>query len=209
MAATFYWTLRYGSSASTKVVGKTHTATGTETQESGMGTAGALDRIDFFSIDTGESVGGAGATRINYYDYPIRAGQNSYERWVRAHWDFEAGVTNKITGVYFWMSSGANTTGASIGIYGKVTGTYTTPSTGTTIIGANSSTTLVPTGSSSAADTGTAFSVTFSGGAATELTSGTTTGGYSDYIVLQLRTTSAASPGNVEVKTFSIQYDES
>lgn len=221
MAATFYWTIRYGSSASTKVVGSNHTATGTETKESGAGAGGALDRVDFLSLDTGETSGGLGgdSNRINYASFAIRAGENSMERWVRGKWDFQAGVTNQITGVYFWLSSGSNAVGA-VNFYGKITGTYTTPATGTTIIGANSTNWTSATGSvSNLVPTGTAASppadawpVTFSGDQTQTLTSGTTTGGYSNYIVLQLRTTTSASPGNTNGGNpyqFTIQYDES
>lgn len=207
-------------------MGSNHTATGTETKESGAGTAGALDRVDFLSIDTGETSGGAGgsANRIDYPTYAIRAGENSFERWVRGKWDFQAGVTNKITGVYFWMSSGPNVLDDPVSFYGKVTGAYTTPATGTTIIGANNATwsnvsgtnkVLVPTGTTAsppASAGNAAWTVTFSGSeSVVELTSGSTTGGYSNYIVLQLRTTSAASPGNTnggQAYQFTIQYDE-
>jgi hypothetical protein len=201
--------MRYGSAASTVVVGKTHTATGTETLESGMAASGALDRIDFLSIDSGESIGGLGVSRVDYTNYPIRAGQNSYERWVRGKWDFVAG-TNKISGVKFWISNGANVTGATIRIHGIQTGTYTAPASGNTIV-PNTNNTLIATGGATVAPTGAnpwenALSVFFSGNTnAVDLTASN----YSNYIVLQLKTESTAAPGNVEVKTFTIQYDES
>lgn len=206
MASTFNWTLRYGATG-TKVVGKAHTPTGSETREEGMAANSGLLNINFLSIDTGEAVGGLKANgAVDYTIYPIRAGENSVERWVRPHWHFDAGVTNKISGVKFWMSAGNNVLNDPIAIYYKVTQTYSTPSTGTAVIGANSAGNIVPTGTPTFCSN--PVSVTFAGQAT--LTSGALAGGgqYSDYVVLQLRTSNSATPGNVQQKTFTIQYDE-
>lgn len=213
MPATFHWTFRYGSSASNKVVGYPGGTYQSETKESGMGSNGAVDRLDLISIDTGESIGGNPANgRVLYSDYPIRAGENSMEKWVRGKWDFEAGVTNKISGVKFWLSTPttAQNLANAVRIHAICTGTYTTPTGGTSdgVIGADGAGNLLAANVSSTPPAG-ALAVTFSGNtAAAELTASN----YSNYIVLQLRTETSASPGNTNngaAWQFTLQYDES
>jgi hypothetical protein len=71
---------------------------------------------------------------------------------------------------------------------------YQTPSTAATYASA-----AVPT-----ADPGTA-NVKIGG----QLTGSLTASGYSDYIVAQLTTTTAAAAGDTSLATYSLQYDES
>lgn len=199
MAATasFYWTLRYGATGSVIVVGSSGNSYGETVRENGAGTNGTLLNINFLSTDTGETIQPAGTVQIDYTLYPIRAGQNSFERWVRGKWDFGT-ATTKISGVKMWMSSGANpSTDGTLTIVSKVTSTYTAPATGST---AGAST--APTGTAGTPP-GSPIAVTFAGAAQT------TAAGYSDYVILQLQSTTSAPPGNMEVKTWTIQYDES
>lgn len=199
MAATFYWTYSYGSSE--KVVGNKTAVAGSESGASTT-SAGNLNRIDFLSVDTGESIGGAGSgSPIVYSDYPIRAGNNAFERWVRGYWAFQAG-TNKVTGMKLWLSSG-NNTGSNVAVYALVTGTYATP-VASSRAGVTS---LVPTGVPSTAPSS-ALDITPG-----SPTTGITESGYSQYCILQLRTNSNAAPGDITLNgsspiQFTMQYDE-
>jgi hypothetical protein len=100
---------------------------------------------------------------------------------------------NKVDNNQFWMSTDFSpNTGLSMKWSSQAA--YQTPSTAATYASA-----AIPT-----ADPG----------AANVSIGGTTTGsltasGYSDYIVLQLQTTTAAAAGDTSLATFTLQYDES
>jgi len=132
------------------------------------------------------------ATASNYSSNPIVAGQNSYEVWLRAHF---TGTFNKIDNLQFWMSTDFS---PNTGLAVKYTAdqeTYVTPvKTASSIAD-----TAVPT-----SDPGTA-NVTIGGSLGGNLTAA----GYSDYIVLQLQTTTSAASGDTSLAVFTLQYDES
>ena len=132
------------------------------------------------------------ATAANYSSYPITAGDKSYEVWLRAKF---TGTFNKIENVQFWRSTNFSpATGLSILWSPATPSAYATP-----VTGANKAVSAVPS-----ADPGTA-NVRCRGG----LTSGLVASGYTDYMVLQLSTTSAAAAGDTSLAIFTLNYDES
>lgn len=156
-------------------------AEGTSKQD--LGSTGNL--VNFKNID---SLGTS-----DYAQYPIPAGNNSYELWLRGHF---AGVFTAIYDVRFWMSQNfASPTGLSI--YAKTTQAgYSTPTN------ASSSYATAVVGTS---DPGTA-NVSSSGSLSSSITS--SVNGYTDYIVLQLRTTNQAAAGDTDLCTVSMSYIE-
>lgn len=130
------------------------------------------------------------ATASNYVDYPITAGNNSYEVWLRGHW---TGTFNKIDNLQFWMSTDFSPN-TGLTVKWGTTQTYSTPTNSTSTIATDN----VPT-----SDPGTA-NVPIGGSLSGSLTSA----GYSDYIVLQLQTTTAAAAGDTSLAEFTLQWDE-
>ena len=133
------------------------------------------------------------ATAANYTSNPITAGNNSYEVWLRMHF---TDSFNKIDNLQFWMSTDFSpNTGLSVKWKGNNAGAYQTPTKVTSTVADGA----VPT-----SDPGTA-NVSIGGNLAGNLTSA----GYSDYIVLQLQTTTSAAAGDTSLAIFTGQYDES
>lgn len=170
MSATFNWVQTHGTSAS-----PTHTA---------LGTSGNL-----FNYKRAND-----ATAANYSSYPITAGTNSYEVFLRGRW---TGTFNSISNLQMWRSVNFSpATGLSIMWKGNNhTSFNSNPTTGTSTI----ATSAIPT-----SDPGTA-NVSIGGSVAGSLAAS----GYSDYIVTQLQTTSAAAAGDTSLCTLTMQYDES
>lgn len=132
------------------------------------------------------------ATAANYSSNQVVAGENSYEVWLRAHF---TGTFNTIENLQFWMSTDFSpNTGLSVKWEGEQT-TYVTPTESTSSV----ATTAVPT-----SDPGTA-NVSIGGSLSGQLTGA----GYSDYIVLQVQTTTSAAAGDSSLAVFTLQYDES
>lgn len=127
----------------------------------------------------------------DYTSYPIVAGQNSYDVWLRGHF---TGTFNQIQNLKFWKSAGALGTGESLKFIGHVTA-FDDPTTGDSAY----ATANVPTASPGSAN------VSVEGSLAGILTAE----GFSDFIVLQLQTTTAAEAGDTEAFTFTLTYDES
>lgn len=114
---------------------------------------------------------------------PITAGNNSYEKWIRGHF---TGTYSSISNLKFYKSAGAYVTGEDI--KAAVNAAYSTPVDTTSAV----ATTTVPTTLGSAlVPTSPGASPSFSG-----------------YITMQLQTTVSTPPGNVNQKTFTLQYDE-
>jgi hypothetical protein len=166
MALTFRWNQRTG-------------ATGT-TVTGDLGISGNL--FNFQNQDV--------ASAAQYTAYPITAGNNSYEVFMRGHF---YGSFNKVQNVQFWKSAGNLGTGETL--YWKDGGVvaYTQPLTTAVLTNV-----AVPT-----ADPGSS-NVSIGGSQASSLSAA----GFSDYIVLQLRTTTASEAGDTETFTFTLQYDE-
>lgn len=146
-----------------------------------LGTSGNL--WNFKSADT------SGAA--DYAANPVTAGQNSFEVWLRGHF---TGTFNRIDDVRFWISTGFSpSTGLAVFFRGTQV-IYLQPSSGTSSIATSS----VPT-----SDPGTA-NVSIGG----SLTGSLTSSGFTDHVVLQLRTTTAAPAGDTSLATFTMSYSE-
>lgn len=132
------------------------------------------------------------ATAANYSSNPITAGTRSYEVWLRAKF---TGTFNKITNIQFWKSTDFSpATGLFVRWKPNGTSVYAAPSTGLAKCVSS-----VPT-----SDPGTA-NVTIG---TTGLTGPLAASGYSNYIVLQLATSSTAAAGDTSLATFTLNYDE-
>lgn len=167
MAATFQWNQRTGASA------------GTVTSD--LGISGNL--FNYQNQDV--------ASAAQYTSYPVTAGNNSYEVWLRAS---VSGSFNQIQNFQFWKSSGGFGAGESIKWKDGGASTYATPSAASAYTGSDEIPTSDP-GSSN---------VSINGSQASSLS----VAGFSDYIVTQFRTTSAAEAGDTETFTFTLNYDE-
>lgn len=166
MAATFQWAGTYGTGA------------GTTTD---LGVSGNL-----FNFKTYNNL----TSPADYTSYPITAGNNSFDVWLRGHF---TGTFNQIQNLKFWKSAGNLGTGEALKFIGHVTA-FDDPVT------ADSSyaTANVPTSSPGSAN------VSIGGNLAGNLAAP----GYSDYVVMQLQTTTAAEAGDTETFTFTLTYDE-
>lgn len=147
-----------------------------------LGTSGNLQ--DYKSIDS--------AGIADYAANPIVAGTNSFELWLKPHW---TGSFNRVSDVRFWMSTGFSpSTGLAV-FWTGVQNLYLQPANGTSSIATSS----VPI-----ADPGSA-NVSIGG----NLSGSLVAAGYSDFIVLQLRTTTAAAAGDTSLSTCTLSYAES
>lgn len=146
--------------------------------------------------------GSTNAAALPPSTYPITAGSQSYEKWVKGNWT-GTNIT-RIENIQFWCSNSGTgyVTGESI-ICNATTGTWTQLSY-TTPIGGSVTSTL---GANALlfADPATA-NIGIGGNLAGSLVN--SAGGASDFILLQTKVTSAASAGAVQQKTFTLQYDE-
>lgn len=126
---------------------------------------------------------------------PVLAGSNSYNKYIYLKF---TGTFNQISAVKFAHTAG--TLGTGISLKSKITSTYATPATtalasstditSTTAIGSGASvllSTTGPNGSTSASQTSTC---------------------YTQYIVTQVQTTSAANAGDSGTVTLTVQYNE-
>ena len=166
MALTYNWNQRTGAASATIT--------------SDLGISGNL--FNFQNQDV--------ASAAQYTAYPITAGSNSYEVWLRGHF---TGAFNKVQNLQLWKSAG--TEGAGETLYWEDGGEPTFAEPVTTILVATSAVPTSDPGSSN---------VSINNSQASSLSAA----GYSDYIVLQMRTTSAAEAGDTETFTFTMQYDE-
>lgn len=125
----------------------------------------------------------------DYTTYPVVAGNKSYDVWLLNKF---TGSFTKVDNVQFWMSTDFSpATGLSIKWSCQTA--YHTPSTAATYASA-----AVPT-----ADPG-SQNVSITGNATGSLAAS----GYTDWIALQLVTTTAAPAGDTSLATFTTQYDE-
>ena len=132
---------------------------------------------------TSLNFGNADSPNIVPASNPITAGTNSYEKWVRGHF---YGTYNSVANLKFYMSAGSYVTGEQI--VAAVNAAFATPIASTSVV----ATAAVPT------VLGSALVPTAPGASPS----------YSGYITLQLQTTGSTPPGNVNTKTFTLQYDE-
>ena len=130
--------------------------------------------------------------------YPITAGNNSYEVYVRGKF---TGTYTKVDNLQFWKSAGAYQTGETIFWTGSVQeGSYATPTASASSVAVGSIPTADP-GTANVSIGGSLSGSLFSSGAGD-------TGSYTDYIVMQTETTSSTPAGATNIKTFTIQWDE-
>lgn len=131
------------------------------------------------------------ATAADYSGNPITAGQNSFEVWLRAHM---TGTFNRIDGFRLWMSVDFSpNTGLAVFFAGRQV-IYLQPAAGTSSIATSS----IPK-----ADPG-STNVSIGG----NLSGSLVAPGYTDYMVLQLRTGTNAAPGDTSLATFTLSYNE-
>jgi hypothetical protein len=146
-----------------------------------LGSSGNL--VNFKNVDT--------AGIADYTSNPIQAGQNSYEVWLLGHF---TGTFNRIDGCRFWMSTNYS---PSTGLHVFFKGTqaiYLQPANGTSSIATSS----IPQ-----ADPG---SANVSIGAS--LSGSLVASGYTDHLVLQMRTDTNAPAGDTSLATFTLTYNE-
>jgi len=146
-----------------------------------LGASGNL--VNFKNVDT--------AGTANYNTNPISAGNNSYEVWLLGHF---TGSFNRIDGCRFWMSTNFS---PSTGLYVFFEGEqsiYLQPANGTSSIATSSIPTVDPGGTN----------VSIGG----SLSGSLVASGYTDHLVLQLRTDNTAPAGDTSLATFTLTYKE-
>lgn len=157
-----------------------------ESNGAGETVTDGVSNINFGSTD---------AANIVAASYPIDAGDNSYEKWIRMHF---TGSFNQIDQLKIWKSSGAYVTGESLKTNltesGYSEATFSAPTASTSSEATNTMPTSEPTDSN----------IGISGSLSGTLSAA----GYSDYCVLQLQTTSSSPAGNVNQKVISLKYRE-
>lgn len=136
--------------------------------------------IDFISADNATNSAG------NRTTFPITAGNNSYEKWLKLR--IVDPPDNQIDNILWWTDGSVD---QYTEVFVGVTGSGITP---------------VATASLVAAVTGTLYT---SGGKLTwDAGPYTSTGLITNYLVLQLRTQASASPGDWTQETFTYSWDE-
>lgn len=159
---------------------------GSATGSPAHGTESTISSCDWKSVDD---------STTSRASAPVLAGSNSYDKYIYLKF---TGTFNQISAVKFAHTAG--TLGTGISLKSKITSTYTTPATtalssstditSTTSIGSGASvllSTTGPNGSTSASQTTTC---------------------YTQYIVTQVQTTSAANAGDSGTVTLTVQYNE-
>lgn len=146
-----------------------------------LGTSGNL--CNFQSQDTNVAA--------DYVTNTINAGNNSFELWLKAYFH---GTFNRIDGLRFWQSTNFSPS-TGLQVYWKGTQQiFLTPTANTSSIATDS----IPV-----ANPGTT-NVTIGG----SLTSSLVANGYSDHIVMQLRTTTSAAAGDTSLMVATCSYLE-
>ena len=120
--------------------------------------------------------------------YPVVAGTNAYEKYIRAKF---SDTFTEISNMKFWKSVGAYKTGEDIKAAENIA--YVQPVKTTSSV----ATVTIPV------TEGTALAIQSAAGTTT-----ITAPGYTKYICLQLQTTGSTPAGAVNQKTFTFQYDE-
>lgn len=159
---------------------------GTASGSPAHGTESTISSCDWKSVDD---------STTSRASAPVLAGSNSYHKYIYLKF---TGTFNQISAVKFAHTAG--TLGTGISLKSKVTSTYAKPATtalasstditSTTAIGSGASvllSTTGPNGSTSASQTSTC---------------------YTQYIVTQVQTTTAANAGDSGTVTLTVQYNE-
>lgn len=159
---------------------------GTASGSPASGTESTISSCDWKSVDD---------STTSRASAPVLAGSNSYHKYIYLKF---TGTFNQISAVKFAHTDG--TLGTGISLKSKVTSTYATPATtalasatditNPTAIGSGASvllSTTGPNGSTSASQTSAC---------------------YTQYIVTQVQTTTAANAGDSGTVTLTVQYNE-
>jgi len=142
------------------------------------------------------------AAALNPTTYAIVAGENSYEKEIRAQF---TGTFTWIGNVQVWKSAGAYQTEEVLWTSATTTGTYTpstfqaNPTTDTSTVAVHTIATSDP-GAPNVGISGTLVTTQGEGGL--------TSTGYTDFIYFQLATSTDTESGATATKTITLQYDE-
>lgn len=144
---------------------------------------------------TNSNMGSTEAVNLTAVDYPITAGENSYEKWQRIHVTAMGG-SSKIDNLKIWRTTAlgaeaTHLTNCKTSAYAGAP-TYATPVATASSVAINA----MPSSEPASANLGIGGS----------LTGALTATGYSDYMVHQLQTTASAVAG--ATCTMNYQYDE-
>jgi len=145
-----------------------------ESNGAGETVTNGISNVNFGAVDT---------PNITPATNPIAAGSNSFEKWIRGHFE---GTFTSVANLRFWKSAGAFVTGEDI--KAAVDAAYVQPIDTTSVV----ATVSVPT----------------SEGAALNPAAPSVNPDFSGYITMQLQTTVSTPPGAVNQKTFTLKYDE-
>jgi len=152
--------------------------------------AGSTETANISNLNFGSN----DSANLTVATYPITAGSNSYEKYIKINF---GGTFNYLGSLFFWKSGGAYVTGESC--YCSSSGSPWTQISYATPAMTNSS------------DTGSVHATLpnhMNVGIGGDVIGSLTSAGTSDYIRLQLRTTSSTPAGDVNQKTFKIQWIE-
>ena len=147
----------------------------------------------------------SGVQGDSYSDFPITAGNNSFEKWQFGHF---SGTFNQISAGLFAHTAGALGTGLTLKGPAACTGDgdrllYTTPSATANANLTNNMTSVVAIAS------GVAVCFGATGPEATgKAASMTTNPCYTNYLTTQLQTTISAAAGDTATVTLTLQYNE-
>lgn len=136
------------------------------------------------------NMGDVDSPNLSVSTYPVVAGNNGYEKNLRAKFSTGSGFT-EISNMKFWKSAGDYVTGEALKA-DEVT-SYVQPVKTTS----TRATDAIPTA------VGSAITVHSAAGGAT-----ITSPGYTRYLCLQLQTTGSTPSGSLNQKTLTFQYDE-
>lgn len=170
-------------SATTNWYEQNGAATGTPAH----GTESSISSCDWKSVDD---------TSTSRSYAPVLAGENSYSKYIYLKF---TGTFNQISAVKFAHTAG--TLGTGISLKGKVTSTYTAPAI-SAISNATDMTTPTSVGSGASVLLGT------SGPNDENPSASQTTQCYTQYLVTQVQTTTAAAAGDSGTATLTVQYNE-
>ena len=173
----------------------------------GIGNASAYE-FNFMSTDSNE-------VAVDYSNYPITAGQNSYEVWVMMRFGDSAGAFSTIDNCKFYTNVPCYTASQGMAVYGNINianpgGTsvanYTVPTDSNSIIAIRD----ITTGYASPSAENVYIGTTAGGSITTpaSFTANSTTNG-TQFIALQVRTTVAAAAGTSSDIVWHYTYDES
>lgn len=160
---------------------------GTASGSPAGGTPTVVTTCDWKSVDSATTSRAAA---------PVAAGENSYNKFNYVKF---SGTFNEISDVLFAHTAG--TLGSGITLKGKISSTYTTPAT----TALSDSTDITAT---SAIADGMSVDLSTTGPNGTSHASSQTSECYTQYIITQVQTTSAAAAGDSGTATLTVQYNE-